>query len=136
LKRRARLPIINIVEPIEAEMRARRITRVALFGTIFTMQGSLWGQLSSAEIVQPRPDEMDFIGAVYQRILDTQKADPRDAAGLRRIAADLQRRDGVEGILLAGTDLALMFDEPTAGFPAIDVARLHIEAIVDRLTGP
>lgn len=136
LKRRARLPIINIVEPIEAEMRARRITRVALFGTIFTMQGSLWGQLSSAEIVQPRPDEMDFIGAVYQRILDTQKADPRDAAGLRRIAADLQRRDGVEGILLAGTDLALMFDEARAGFPAIDLARLHIEAIVDRLTGP
>jgi len=26
-----------------------------------------------------------------------------------------------------------MFDETTAGFPAIDVARLHIDAIVERL---
>ena len=133
LKERTRLPIINIVDPITAELQARRIRRVALFGTIFTMQGSLWGQLTQAEIVKPRPEEMDFIGKAYQRILDTQKANPDDAAGLRRIAADLQHRDGVEAILLAGTDLALMFDEATAGFPAIDVARLHIDAIVERL---
>jgi aspartate racemase len=39
----------------------------------------------------------------------------------------------VEAILLAGTDLAVIFDEETAGFPAIDVARLHIDAIVERL---
>jgi aspartate racemase len=63
----------------------------------------------------------------------TQKGDAGDTAGLRRIAADLQRRDGVEAILLAGTDLAVIFDEATAGFPAIDVARLHIDAIVERL---
>ena len=133
LRERTRLPIINIVDPITAELQARRIKRVALFGTIFTMQGSLWGQLAQAEIVKPQPEEMDFIGKAYQRILDTQKADPDDAARLRRIAADLQRRDDVEAILLAGTDLALMFDETTAGFPAIDVARLHIDAIVERL---
>ena len=133
LRERTRLPIINIVDPITAELQARRITRVALFGTIFTMQGSLWGQLTQAEIVKPQIDEMDFIGKAYQRILDTQKADPDDAASLRRIAAGLQRRDGVEVILLAGTDLALMFDEATAGFPAIDAARLHIDAIVERL---
>jgi aspartate racemase len=45
----------------------------------------------------------------------------------------LQKRDGVETVLLAGTDLALMFDEASAGFPCIDVARLHIDAIVARL---
>ncbi|MBS0220970.1 MAG: aspartate/glutamate racemase family protein [Proteobacteria bacterium] len=55
LKERVCLPIINIVDPIEAELRARGIRRVALFGTIFTMQGSLWGQLANAEIVKPRP---------------------------------------------------------------------------------
>jgi aspartate racemase len=135
LKQRTRLPILNIVDPIEAELKARKIGRVALYGTIFTMQGSLWGQLTGVEIVKPQPPEMDFIGKAYQRILDSQKADPVDAGELRRIAAELQRRDGVQAILLAGTDLALMFDEASAGFPAIDVARLHIEAIVERLAG-
>ena len=134
LTKRTRLPLINIVDPIAAELRARKIGRVALFGTTFTMEGSLWGQLSGVEIVKPQPDEIAFVGKAYQRILDSQKADADDAAGLRRIAAELQRRDGVEAILLAGTDLAVMFDEATAGFPAIDVARLHIDAIVEKLS--
>jgi len=135
LLKRTRLPLINIVDPIGAELSARRIRRVALFGTVFTVEGGLWGQLAGVDIAKPRPDEIDFIGKAYQRILDTQAGNEADTAGLRRIAADLQRRDGVEAILLAGTDLAVIFDEATAGFPAIDVARLHIDAIVERLAG-
>jgi aspartate racemase len=132
LAKRTSLPFINIVDPIAAELARRKLRRVALFGTSFTVQGSLWGQLGGFEIVKPQPDEIAFIGAAYQRILDDKSA-PNDADALRRIARELQRRDGVEAILLAGTDLAVMFDEANAGFPAIDVARLHIEAIVERL---
>ena len=126
------IPLINIVDVLAAELRARKITRVALMGSVFTVQGSLWGQLAGVEIAKPQPDEIAFIGQAYQRILDG-RTDPTDADGLRRIAADLQRREGVQTILLAGTDLAVMFDEATAGFPCLDVARLHIDAIVERL---
>jgi aspartate racemase len=133
LAARIRLPLINIVDAIGSELRTRKLKRVALFGTTFTMEGSLWGQLSGVDIVKPQPDEIAFVGKAYQRILDTQKGDADDTAGLRRIAADLQRRDGIEAILLAGTDLAVIFDEATAGFPCIDVARVHIGAIVERL---
>ena len=134
--RRTTLPILGIFGPVAGEIRARKLGRVALFGTIFTMQGSLWGALPDVEIVKPRPEEMAFIGQAYQRILDTRRADPEDAERLRRIAGELQRRDGAESILLAGTDLALMFeDEASAGFPCLDVARLHIAAIVERLAG-
>ena len=133
LAARIRLPLINIVDAIGSELRTRKLKRVALFGTTFTMEGSLWAQLSGVDIVKPQPDEIAFVGKAYQRILDTQKGDADDTAGLRRIAADLQRRDGIEAILLAGTDLAVIFDEATAGFPCIDVARVHIGAIVERL---
>ena len=131
---RIKLPLINIVDAIGAELRTRQLKRVALFGTTFTMQGSLWGQLSGVDIVKPQPDEIAFVGKAYQRLLDTQRGHDEDTTGLRRIAADLQRRDGVEAILLAGTDLAVIFDEETAGFPSIDCARVHIDAIVERLS--
>ena len=133
LRPRIKLPLINIVDVIGAELRTRQLKRVALFGTTFTMQGSLWGQLSVVDIVKPQPDEIAFVGRAYQRILDTQRGHDEDTEGLRRIAAELRRRDGVEAILLAGTDLAVIFDEATAGFPCIDCARLHIDAIVERL---
>ena len=126
------IPLINIVEVLAAGLVQRRIRRVALMGSIFTVQGSLWGQLAGVEIVKPQPEEVAFIGAAYQRILD-DRTEPDDADGLRRIAAALQQRDGVETILLAGTDLTMMFDETSAGFPCLDVARLHIDAIVESL---
>lgn len=126
------IPLINIVEVLAAGLVERNIRRVALMGSIFTVQGSLFGQLAGIEIVKPQPDEVAFIGAAYQRILDG-KTLTGDADDLRRIAAALQQRDGVETILLAGTDLTALFDEQTAGFPCLDVARLHIDAIVETL---
>jgi aspartate racemase len=126
------IPLINIVETLASELRARRTKRVALFGSVYTVQASLWGQLADVEIVKPQPDEIAFIGQAYQRILDG-RTEAGDADTLRRIAADLQRRDGVETILIAGTDLTALFDEATAGFSCLDVARPHIDAIVERL---
>jgi aspartate racemase len=129
---RLAIPLINIVDVLSSELRRRRIRHIALFGSVFTVHGSLWGQLGGVEIAKPQADEIAFIGQAYQRILDG-RSDAGDADGLRRIAAELKRRDGVETILLAGTDLAVMFDEATAGFPCLDVARLHIDAIVEHL---
>jgi len=137
VKARTKVPLIDIVETLGAELRSRKVKRVALFGTIFTMQGSLWGQMtpktSGAEIVKAQPGEMKFVGEAYQRLLDTRAPAPGDVDRLREIAATLQERDGVETILLAGTDLTVIFDETNAGFPCIDVARPHIDAIVARL---
>ena len=127
------LPLVSIFDAIGRETARRGLRRVALFGTTFTMEGSLWGRLPGVEIVKPRPDEIAFVGRAYQRLLDSQQGDAADTAGLRALAAELQRRDGVEAILLAGTDLALIFDENTAGFPCMDVARVHIDMIVERL---
>jgi aspartate racemase len=126
------IPLLNIVDVLADELRRRKTRRIALMGSVFTVQGSLWGQLEGVEIAKPQPDEIAFIGQAYQRILDG-KSEAGDADGLRRIAANLQRRDGVELVLLAGTDLTVMFDEESAGFPCLDVARLHIDAIVERL---
>ena len=125
------IPLINIVEVLAAELVRQRIKRVALLGSIFTVQGSLWGQLAGIDIVKPQPDEIAFIGAAYQRILDG-KTDPADADRFREIAKALQGR-GAETILIAGTDLVMLVDEQTAGFPCLDVARLHIDAIVNVL---
>jgi aspartate/glutamate racemase len=48
---------------------------------------------------------------------------------LTELAQTLMSRDGVEAILLAGTDLTLLFNESNTRFPAIDCAALHLSAI-------
>ena len=133
---RAGLPLLDIVRPTAAALQRRGVRRVALLGTTFTMTGSLWGLLPAVEIVRPTADEIATIGGVYQTILDGRLDAARtELPALRRIAAALQQRAGVELLLIAGTDFAVLFDEATAGFPALDMARLHVAAIVETLCG-
>jgi aspartate racemase len=44
----------------------------------------------------------------------------------------LIKREGVDAVILAGTDLALIFNESNTDFPHIDCASLHLGAIAMR----
>src|SRR5262245_61705682 len=45
------IQLINIVDVLAAELRRRKTRKIALMGSVFTVQGSLWGQLKDVEIV-------------------------------------------------------------------------------------
>jgi aspartate racemase len=46
------------------------------------------------------------------------------------VGGDLCRKQGAQAVVLAGTDLFLAFDGRECGFPTIDSARVHIDALV------
>ena len=46
------------------------------------------------------------------------------------VSARLLREEGAEAIMLGGTDLALEFNEHSAGFPVVDCAGIHVDAVV------
>src|SRR6266704_469451 len=53
--------------------------------------------------------------------------------GLTDLALNFCKRDSLDAILLAGTDLSLIFNEANIRFPYIDCAALHIEAILQKV---
>lgn len=130
LKARISVPLVDILDVTAAHLAARKLSRVALFGTRYTIDSALFGALDAVEVVRPRDSEVDDIHRVYLELATKGRCTPDEVAVLRDIAGTLCRRDGVEAIVLAGTDLNLIFDEETAGFPAVDCAAAHIDAIV------
>jgi aspartate/glutamate racemase len=54
-------------------------------------------------------------------------------ADAHEFALNFCKRDGLDAILLAGTDLPLIFNEANVQFPFIDCAALHIEAILQKV---
>jgi aspartate racemase len=52
---------------------------------------------------------------------------------LTDLALTICKRDGLDAVILAGTDLALLFDETNTAFPNVDCGALHIRAIADGL---
>ena len=126
------LPIVDMVTEVVRALRARGLGRVALFGTRSTVETSMFGQLGAIEVAMPRPDEVTRIHDSYLDLVAGRHT-PAQLDELRTLARTLITRDGVQAILLAGTDLSTVFDEANAGFPLIDCAGVHVAAIAKRL---
>ncbi|MEO8679680.1 MAG: aspartate/glutamate racemase family protein [Vicinamibacterales bacterium] len=128
------LPIVNMLEAIANEVRARSLSRVALFGTRFVVEGRMFGQLPGVEVVTPRPEEVDYIHHTYFSIASSGAGSEEQRRGLTALARTLCARDGVDAVLLAGTDLSAIFNEGNTDFPHLDCARVHIQAIMRAVT--
>lgn len=135
LQRQVALPMIDILQVTAQRLRDRRLSRIALFGTRFTIDSALFGVLDAFDVVRPRDDEVGEIHRIYLELATRGRVAAEDEARMRDLAHTLCRRDRVEAILLAGTDLNLVFNEANAGFPAVDCAAAHVDAIVARMAG-
>jgi aspartate racemase len=118
------LPLVDITKTIAAEVRDRGYRRVALFGTRFVVESRMFGLLDGIDVIVP--DQVATIHDCYMRIVNGE-TEPR--AILSRIAHELP----VDAIVLAGTDLALVYDESNTDFPHVDCVRAHVRAILEAL---
>lgn len=131
LKPLSRLPLIGIVDIVRTELARRGLRRIALFGTRFTVESDMFGQLADFDVVRPRDDEADIVYRVYAELVAAGVGTEAQAQTIRDIASGLIARDAVEAIVVAGTELALIVDEDRAGYPIVDCAQLHVEALAD-----
>jgi aspartate/glutamate racemase len=74
-----------------------------------------------------------MLDTTYRRIVQDEGASKEDFARLRTLAHTLIDREHLDAILLAGTDLSFVFNPDNADFPYIDGARVHIDAIMQKL---
>ena len=128
------LPLVNMLTEVARAVRARGLKRVALLGTRFTLETRMFGGLEEFDVIMPPAGEIDRIHAVYSDFVAGRGSDIQ-ADELRKFAQTFVARDGAQAVLIAGTDLSTVFTESNAGFPMIDCAGVHIDAIVRHLLG-
>jgi aspartate racemase len=127
------LPLVSVVDAVVAELAARAARRVAVFGTRYVVESGFYGLLDGVDVICPRPDEVDLIHDVYTELLRERKGSEEQRRKLSTLAHTLMDRDRVNAILIAGTDLSLIFNESNTDFPHVDCAAVHLAAIVKRL---
>ena len=131
LQQRARIPLLSIVEATADAAAAARLWRLALFGTRFTMQASLFPEAFARRgmaIVVPNEKEREFIHEKYMGELFVGVILAETRAALVDIVEAMKQRDNVDGLILGGTELSLILREPTAaGLPVLDTTQIHVE---------
>jgi len=86
------------------------------------------------KLVVPAPEEQDYIHEKYMGELLNDKFLPETRERLLQIADELQRRHGIEGVILGGTELPLLLrDEQHHGMPLLDTSKIHAARLVREL---
>jgi aspartate racemase len=128
------IPLISIVEATCAAAKTRKMKRLSLFGTRYTMQGTFYQKVFSREgieLVASEAQDQDYIHDKYLNELVPGKFLAETRAGLLAIVDRLKARIDIDGVILAGTELPLILrDESHNGIPFLDTMKIHAEAAV------
>ena len=134
---RSPIPFISIVEASCDYVKSRKMKRLALFGTRYTMQANFYQKVFSRqgiELVTPEAKEQDYIHEKYFGELVPGIFLPETRAGLLDVVDRMKSKIDIEGVLLAGTELALILrGESHNGIALLDTGKIHCQAAVEEM---
>lgn len=137
VRRRSHIPLLSIVEATCEAAKELGLKRLGLFGTRFTMQGRFYADVFSREaitLVVPEREGQDYIHDRYMNELALGRFLPETREGLLEVVDRMKEREGIDGVVLGGTELPLILrDVGARGIPFLDTTRIHVKAVVAEL---
>jgi aspartate racemase len=137
IREQSRIPLISIVEATRDAAQALGLKKLGLFGTRFTMQGRFYPEVFSQAgiaLVAPNQHEQSYIHDKYLGELVHGIILPETREGLLAIVNRLKERDGIDGLILGGTELPLILRDAGAScIPFLDTTKIHVERAVAQL---
>ena len=130
-QRLTRGTLVNLLDAIPSALTAAGLRRVAVFGNRAVIESRIYGSIPMDVAVTLPSSLVGEIHATYSRIaLEGKQGTEIETQFLADAASRLISDSGAEAIVLAGTDLSSFYAATPPSFPHLDVARLHIDRIV------
>jgi aspartate racemase len=128
------IPLLHIADATAKAVVARRITRVGLLGTGFTMEHEFYkGRLEQSfglEVIVPEKPDRDVIHNIIYSELCAGIVKPNSKLEYTQIMQKLVKA-GAEGIILGCTEIMLLVGQSDSSVPVFDTTTLHALAAVD-----
>jgi aspartate racemase len=123
------LPVVDMISVVNLAIEQRDFERIGILGTRTVMETRFFGGISGATIVPPSGQDLDDVHQAYVAMAASGIATDGQRAVFSDVSQKLLKKEGVEAIMLGGTDLVLAFNERDTVFPLVDCARIHADAI-------
>jgi aspartate racemase len=134
LQTRCALPLVSIVEATCERVQQLGLQTVGLIGTRYTMEAPFYPAVFSrrnVRLVVPTPEEQTYIHQIYFNELLKDKFLPETRTKLLAIADEMTARDGIQGLILGGTELPLLLRaEEHNDLPLLDTTRIHVDRLI------
>jgi aspartate racemase len=123
------LPVVDMMAEVSHAIETRGLKRIGIIGTRTVMETRFYGRIPSAEIVPPSGADLDDVHQAYISMATSGFVTEDQRSTFNAVSHRLLGDQGVEAIMLGGTDLGLAFNEQTTEFPLVDCAGIHADAI-------
>jgi aspartate racemase len=127
------IPLLHIADATGEVIKARKLHRVGLLGTRFTMEGDFYrGRLvekHGLEVTIPGQADREIVHRIIYDELVLGRIEPASKAEYLRIIAGLAKA-GAEGIILGCTEIGLLVSQSDSRLPLFDTTRIHALAAV------
>jgi len=137
IRRQSPIPLLSIVEVTCEAAKALGLKKVGLLGTRFTMQGRFFPDVFSAaaiSVVVPTEDEQAYVHDKYMGELVNGIFLAETRERLLEIVDRLKEREGIEGVILGGTELPLILrDAASRDIHFLDTTQIHVRSAVAQM---
>jgi aspartate racemase len=123
------LPVIDMISEVNWAIEQRGLRRIGILGTRTVMETRFYGAVAHAEIIPPSGQDLDAVHQAYVEMAASGVVTEAQRKIFNTVSERLLHTAGAQAIMLGGTDLALAFNEKDAGFPIVDYAGIHADAI-------
>jgi aspartate racemase len=123
------LPMLNAIPEVDAAIRRRGLKKIGILGNMHVMRTKLYGGISGTEIVLPAGEALQRVHESYRELAFEGRITEARRQVFYTAGRQMCGEQGAEAVMLGGTDLFLAFQDQDPGFPVIDCAAIHIDAI-------
>jgi aspartate racemase len=137
LEKKVALPMISIVKVTMEAARKQGLKKIALFGTKSTMEGGFYQKTGvdySIEVLTPDKSSMEFINEKYFGELVAGIIREETKKELISIAKRIKDEEGIEGLILGGTELPLILSQDDFNDIALlNTSQIHVNSLIDMM---
>jgi len=133
VRQKVKIPLLHIAEETAKEIAGKKIAKIGLLGTRFTMENSFFKdrllQFGIESIVPDQPDR-DYIHATVFNEL-TRGFFKAETKNKYLDIINKLRKDGAEGVVFGCTEFSILINPVDCSVPIFDTTAIHSRAAVN-----
>lgn len=127
-------PIISIMDATAETIKKKKLKKIGLLGTIFTMQDDFYPLAFAKydlEIIIPSERDQEYINRVIWEELTHHILKEESRKRFLEVIKRLQV-EGAEGVILGCTEIPLLIKQGDCNIPVFDTTAIHALAVLKR----
>ncbi len=121
------IPILHIAEATAKVIKEKKLTKIALLGTKYTMKENFYKERlinNGIEVLIPCETDIEIINNIIYEELCLGKINASSKQKYLEIVAKLEK-EGAEGVILGCTEIGLLISENDTKLPVFDTTQIH-----------